>query len=617
MNRNCCHLLFTVIIFYNPTLLFGQIQDQLNWKESSPISANEGFAGIYAGISNNTLLCMGGADSLSTVLWGKNAGKCYDHIFILSKGSNTWRTASEKLPRPIAFGVSFSYNNQVILVGGRDKQKHYSDVYTISYKDEKINIGSLTSLPFPLANMTGALVGNVLFIAGGNTSPDGLPTKTFLALDLLSNPVHQKWIELESWPGPARIQAVAASMHNNFFLFSGISKDTGTMGLNVLRDAYRFIPAYEERRFSAGGKWVSLSTMPMEVANGPSPAPTMGLNHILFPVEYQRKGNTDETIILPCRNAALMAYNVETETWLDFGKLPVKNTKISGPVVKWNQDWFIINGNSEPGKEAAGIFVLSKKLGFGWLNWVTLIVYLGLMLWIGFIYDKRGQSIDTFFTAGGRIPGWAAGLSIFGTQISAITFMSTPALVFATDWSLAIGSVMLLPTVPIVAKYYIPFFRKLSVTSAYEYLEHRFSKDVRFIGSFSFILFQLCRMGVVLYLPAIAIASVTGIDIYLLICIMGIICIIYTVMGGITAVVWTDVVQVIILMGGAILCFFIAAFNVEGGFASIISRGLEADKFALFHLGWKPDNPVLWVCIVGFFFLNIIPYTSDQTIVQR
>jgi solute:Na+ symporter, SSS family len=169
----------------------------------------------------------------------------------------------------------------------------------------------------------------------------------------------------------------------------------------------------------------------------------------------------------------------------------------------------------------------------------------------------------------------------------------------------------------LVIKYYIPFFRRLNITSAYEYLELRFNGNVRMLGSVSFILFQLGRMGIVLYLPAVAISSVTGIDVYLIISIMGIICIAYTVMGGIEAVVWTELVQVFVLMGGAILCLIIATASVNGGLFGVITKGIEAHKFTMVHLGWRPDSLVLWVCIVGFFFFDIIPYTSDQSIVQR
>lgn len=565
-------ILLLVFIFCNPMLLFSQIQKQLKWEELPQIPGDLKLKGAYSGVSNGVLLSLGGySENGTTAKWS-------DQVYILEKGSDKWTLANEKMPRSMAHGVSFSINNQLIIAGGRDSLKNYQDVYSVIYNRGKIVFQSLPSLPQPLAHATGIAAGNKLFIAGGNTHPSGDPLKIFLSLDLGNA---KEWKSLDPWPGPARINAVSASVNNDFYLFGGADNS------GQLKDAYKFSEL----------QWSVLSPMKTVINGAVSPAPTIGLDHILFP------GTIGED-----QQSKLTAYNVGADTWLDFGALPLKQ-QLSGSSAKWNDQW-VINTN-------AGIFSLSKNLGFGWINWITLIVYLLFMLRIGFLFDKKGQTTDNFFTAGGKIPWWAAGLSIYGSQISAITFMAVPAIVFATDWSLAIGSVLILLTVPIVVKYYIPFFRRLNVTSAYEYLEHRFSSNVRLLGSLSFILFQMGRMGIVLYLPAVAIASVTGINIFLLITIMGVICIIYTVMGGIEAVVWTDVAQVIILLGGALLCFFVAVFNIDGGFKTVISQGLADNKFDLFKLGWKPDSLVLWVCIVGFFFLNLIPYTSDQTVVQR
>src|SRR5690606_5745929 len=159
----------------------------------------------------------------------------------------------------------------------------------------------------------------------------------------------------------------------------------------------------------------------------------------------------------------------ESDSWLNFGELPKGDTRVTVPVAKWNEQWVIPNGEKGPGKRSPKVFSLSKDTHFGWINWSALIAYLGFMLWIGVIFDKKGQTTQNFFTAGGKIPWWAAGLSIYGTQFSAISFMALPAIVYATDWSLALGSFMVVITVPVVIKFYIPFFRRLSVTSAYEY----------------------------------------------------------------------------------------------------------------------------------------------------
>lgn len=614
-------LIILFVLFISPVILLGQIQNQLKWEELPPLPDKEGFAGMFAGVSNDALLCIGGANFPDKMPWEAGVKKWYDRIYILEKNASSWKIADEKLVNPLGYGVSVTYKDKIILVGGNNDKSHYSNVYTLHYQDGKVKMDSLVSLPFPLANMTGTLVGDILFIAGGNSNSIDSPGKFFLALNLAEELSEQKWQALDSWPGSARIMAVSSSLNNNFFLFSGIdmvNKADGTSERKILKDAYKFVPEFNGIHLK-GGKWTVLSDMPRAVAAGPSPAPTTGSDHILFPGgldEITAKHKDPKTF--PGFITSLLAYHVESDTWLNFGNLPKGDTRVTVPAVKWGQKWVIPNGEIGPGKRSSKVFALGKDLSFGWINWAMLFFYLGLMVWIGFLFDKKGgQTTSNFFTANGKIPWWAAGLSIYGAQFSAISFMALPAIVYAKDWSLALGAFMVVGTIPLVIRYYIPFFRRLSITSAYEYLEVRFNANVRVLGSLTFILFQLVRMGIVLFLPAVAIASVTGIDIYLLIFIMGVICILYTVMGGIEAVIWTDVVQVIILMGGAILCLVIAIVNVDGGFWGVISKGIEAKKFTMIHLGWEPDRLVLWVAIIGFFFLNLIPFTSDQTIVQR
>jgi solute:Na+ symporter, SSS family len=596
MIRSFRFFLFAAAFFVFPFCSSGQIQKQLKWESLPSLPAAGGISGMYVGVSHGAVLCMGGQQTTS--------GSWSDSIRVLASGADSWRSLPSKLPSPMGFGMSFSYHDRIILAGGCDNNKYFAEVYAVVYLKEGIRIEKFPQLPFPLAHMTGCVSGDVLFIAGGDSTRNGKPLNSFLALNLLDP--HPQWKMLAPFPGQGRLLAVSSSLHNDFFLFGGytaLPDADAEMKKVGLSDACRFVPEYQGSRLS-GGKWSVLAAIPEDVLVTTSPAPTVGMDHILFPGNFNGAGK-------------LSAYDVKTDSWMDFGSPNVKVRVPRAVAVKRNQDWLFIADKTTADEKEAVVFALSKNLSFGWLNWLTLGVYLALMVCIGIMYDKRGQTTNNFFTAGGRIPWWAAGLSIYGSQISAITFMAIPAIVYSTDWTLALGSFVIFATVPIVTKYYIPFFRRLNVTSAYEYLEHRFSASVRLMGSLSFILFQMGRMGIVLYLPAVAIASVTGIDTYLLILIMGLICILYTVMGGIEAVVWTDVAQVIILLGGAILCFFVAVYHIDGGFRSMVRQGIEGHKFTLFRLGWKPDSLVLWVGIVGFFFLNLIPYTSDQTVVQR
>ncbi|MEO5997537.1 MAG: sodium/solute symporter [Chitinophagaceae bacterium] len=622
--RRAMILLLMIFTILESKTVSGQIQHQLKWENLPPIPNKVGFAGMFAGVSNGALICMGGANFPDKMPWEGGIKQWHNQIFILEEGAESWIISKSKLPSELAYGASFTYKNDIVIVGGSDGQQNYSDVYALSYAKGEVKIKKYPTLPFPLANITGALVGDILFIAGGNSkfakSGGEQPGNYFLALDLAHSAAKQKWVELKSWPGPPRIMAVSASLKGDFFLFSGmntIKKTDGTTEEIILKDAYKFTPKYIGK-YLEGGLWSKLSEMPRGVGGGASPAPTIGSEHIIFPGgldEVTAKHSNPETF--PGFATDLLAYHSASNSWLNLGHLPQSDTRATLPTAKWGDRWVIPNGEVGPGKRSSSVFTLSKNLSFGWINWLALILYLIFMIVIGVIFDKKNQTTKSFFTGNGKIPWWATGVSIFGAQFSAISFMAVPAIVYATNWTLAIGSLMILAPIPLVVKYFIPVIRKLSVTSAYEYLEARFNANVRLFGSVSFIIFQLARFGVVLFLPALAITSVTGINIYLIILIMGIICVIYTVMGGIEAVIWTDVAQVIILMGGAILCLVIGISNLEGNIWLEINQGIADQKFALFEPGWSSERLVLWVVIVGFFFLQVIPFTSDQTVIQR
>lgn len=260
---------------------------------------------------------------------------------------------------------------------------------------------------------------------------------------------------------------------------------------------------------------------------------------------------------------------------------------------------------------------MSQLQDFGWVNWTILFVYLFGMLLLGYWFRRREHGADDFFKGGGRIPWWAAGISIYATMLSALTYMGIPAKAYATDWTyyplLATIIVVCFP----VIRYYLPYFRRLKITSAYEYLELRFNAPTRLLASGIFIVFMIARMALVLYLPSLALSAVTGINIQLCIVLMGIVTIAYCTMGGVEAVVWADVVQGLILVGGA---FFLAGWlmlHTEGGVEGYFRIAADNHKMRLFVWSMDYRSVTFWVAIVGGLANNLISYTSDQTFIQR
>ncbi|PKF49997.1 sodium:solute symporter [Enterovibrio nigricans] len=259
-----------------------------------------------------------------------------------------------------------------------------------------------------------------------------------------------------------------------------------------------------------------------------------------------------------------------------------------------------------------------ETTSFGVVNYAALLIYLGMIMLVGLYFARRQKTADDYFKAGGRIPGWAAGVSMFATTLSSITFMSIPAKAYTSDWTFLFGQYITLAIFPLVFYFYIPFFRKLNLTSVYEYLERRFDVKMRLFGSVSFMLFHIGRIAIITYLTALALLPFIDIDPLMIVFLIGVLCIIYTFMGGIEGVIWTDVIQGIMLSGAAILIFIIVCFNVDGGIGEVFSLSASDNKFfPSERFSWSWSDSTVPVLMIGFFFASLQQYTASQDVVQR
>jgi SSS family transporter len=253
------------------------------------------------------------------------------------------------------------------------------------------------------------------------------------------------------------------------------------------------------------------------------------------------------------------------------------------------------------------------------LNYAVLFGYLLAMVGVGLYFAWKNKSTDDYFRGGKQIPWWAAGCSIFATMLSSLTFTGIPSKAFAQDWVYSIGNLMI-PIVAFVAiMIALPFYRRLDVTSAYEYLELRFSPTVRRFGSLSFTFFHIFRMGVVMSLTGYAISVATPLTPAQSVLLMGVLSIIYCTLGGIEAVIWTDTLQTFVLLGGAIFALAMLINGTEGGLPAAVGSAIEYDKFRIvqFHTDVTSAQLALWVVIVGAIGQNLSSYTADQAVVQR
>jgi len=520
--------------------------------------------------------------------------------------TGSWRKGG-RLPAPLSYGASVSTSKGVVCIGGMHDTTYYDTVLLLQWDGETIAQSKLPPLPQPMALGCAAAIGNVVYAGAGKSAPE-TDSSQFWRLDL--DNVAAGWEAIEPLPGPARILPVAAAQDGSFYVFSGAALCEDGSGRDYLTDGYRFTPKKG---------WVTLEPLPRPVAAAPAIA--WGDTHILI---FSGDDGTLVTQIVelgddhPGYPLGVLGYHTVTNTWTTFGEIP--ESLLTTPGVIFQKGVVVAGGEPQPGHRSKKVFwgvPERARKAFGWLDYSAIGVYFLVLVAMGFYFSKREKSTDDFFLGGRRIPWWAAGISIYGTLLSAISFLATPATSYKGNWIYAVGNMLMLAVAPIVIYFYLPFFRRLNVTSAYEYLEKRFNLAVRMFGSTAFTIFQLGRMGIVLLLPALALSAVTGIDLRLSILVMGVLCTFYTVMGGIEAVIWTDVLQVIVLLGGAWLSLFLISASVDGGFFGMIHTGYAEGKFHLINWGWDITQKVFFVVIIGRFLEALIPYTTDQTVIQR
>lgn len=253
---------------------------------------------------------------------------------------------------------------------------------------------------------------------------------------------------------------------------------------------------------------------------------------------------------------------------------------------------------------------------FGIWNWLVFFAYLATLAWIGWVYRNQQDQAESYFDGGQSIPWPVAGLSIYATHQSAVTCMGIPALAYSGNWAIFLGYLTIPPAAIIAGYFFAKEFRHAGVQTCYEYLELKFDSTVQKIIALFFVLLQLAKLSVYLYFPAMAISLVSGLDIFLTIVLVGGIVTLYTSIGGIRSVVWSDFLQVGLMTGGALICIVSICYQ-KGGLGEVIRIASENDKFQILSFENGHLENIVWIIVVGGFITSMYSFSSEQNIVQR
>ncbi len=244
-------------------------------------------------------------------------------------------------------------------------------------------------------------------------------------------------------------------------------------------------------------------------------------------------------------------------------------------------------------------------------------IYLVSMVAVGIYFSRKTKNATQFTTASGRIPGWAIGMSLYATFLSSNTFLGVPGKSFGSNWNSFVFSLSMPLAAWVAARFFVPFYRHTGEVSAYTHLEHRFGPWARTYAVVCFLLTQLARMGSIFLGIALSLQALTGFPMQTIMIVVGACIVLYTVLGGIEAVIWTEVVQGVVKTVGALVILGLVIYEMPGGIERIIDIGQADHKFSLGSFSPDFTQATFWVVLLYGFFMNLNNFGMDQNYVQR
>jgi SSS family solute:Na+ symporter len=251
------------------------------------------------------------------------------------------------------------------------------------------------------------------------------------------------------------------------------------------------------------------------------------------------------------------------------------------------------------------------------IDLAVLGIYLAAVVGLGAWFARRNRTSAHFMAASGALPGWVVGLSIFGTFLSSNTFIGVPGKAYGGNWNAFVFSLTLPLAAWVAVKYFVPFYRNSGEISAYHHLEKRFGPWARSYALACYLLTQLARVGAILFGVSMALHAMTGWSLPAIIIGAGLAVTLYTLLGGIEAVIWTDVIQSLVLLAGAIVIAVLLITGHPNGASEALHIAAGADKFSLGSFAADFTQSTVWVVLLFGFFINLTNFGIDQNYVQR
>ncbi|WP_449468221.1 sodium:solute symporter family transporter [Stenotrophomonas humi] len=494
------------------------------------------------------------------------------HLWALDKNAKAWSTLqTDALPVNAIHGNVNLGSASWLLLGTSGSQS--DRLQEVTLRGDALGSGQSLPLPTPLENAHLAALDGTLYVAGVDASGTSR---------LYRKPTNSpQWQPQDIWPDNAAAIALQGQK-GALYVVSGALAGPQQLW-----------------RWSVDKGWQAMPAIAGAVVPGSMRA--LGQAHLLMQVR-DAAGNINAR-----------TFHTITSAW---ATQPDTTTAPAVTVGSYGNGlaWATADGKVQTFEIQGGKHLLK------WLDWAVIVVYLAAMLGIGawfYFQEKHGNTAD-FFVGGRSIPFWAAGISLYATNTSSISFIAIPAKAFETNWQYLTNNLIAVLGLMFVAIWIVPLLRRLDLMSVFSYLETRFHPAIRMLASALCIVMQIgSRMSVILFLPALAISTITGVDVVWSIMLMGVFTIIYTTMGGMKAVIWTDFVQVFVMFGGALFAIGFIVMQINGGVPEFLTTAMAENKTQLFDFSFDLTKATIWGFIFLVVFDVVLTFPKDQVLMQR
>jgi len=549
------------------------------------------LVGAFVGRAGDTTLVAGGLKSAEV-------GDFFDASALSGRvvGERAFGVAIE----PRAFGASCVVKGKLVCVGGVSSNGISAEALAIPAEVDD-GIVNLPDLPVPLLGAGAAAIRDMVCVAGGITAMDPLAfnRKVYQLKIGSDSPSWEVLTELPDAAGAGLLRPMMAGRFDdrtdqNVLMVLGGWKPDGSGA---------FIPSSDSRYFimeRSKGRSISEWRDMVPVPDGwvPDSALPFGQSFVVLSAHAAGTEPLAPAGVLGAVPGDRRYYlcDFRTDSWV---VLSTEGEMRPVTLVPGAKGGFTALSLQDGGVTACKVEDTRRR--FPVIAYAVVVVYVVGMLVLGWYFDRKGKGkgLNEYVLGGRKVHWLVAGLSMYATGISAYSFAGIPGKSYSANWLRFGEPIVAFFGMMIVGYLLFPLFRRLNLTTMTEYIELRFSKTIRTFAGVQYVLGQLAaRMAGVVLLPAMALTAVTGVDIYFCIAVVGILATIYTVMGGLNAVVWTDVVQIIVLFGGAIAAIIALIAGIDGGLGTIFEISREYEKMHAFD--WTPDlhSMTMWVFIL-------------------